>query len=390
MKFQLGCYVLVLLLALPSEVLAQKKKKGRQTALMEKTEQEIELSARALRIEMDDFFARFAGEVEAAADSIILLSDDPSVREQALRWKLYAIPVAQRAVMQRDPFGGMVDAAVLCIQMSDFFDHGKGKHAFGGHQEIAIRATAVLMDNIRRIAGTLSAERDISEGEDLLQSYAKEHPLQSMYFVRENALFLYEDYGAATKMGFKGIAETLTANMEDLMSRMNLYTENLPKQIRWQSELMVAEMSKAIEIEGKMDSVAQVMFGRTDSLVNGYLEQVNDLTDRSLAVVDSQRVIITGDITRERAIILQAVRKERLETIDAIQNEREIILDRLSEERVTAFAEIDRLTTKSIDQSMQEVDSLVDHIFNKIYLLAGLVFLAGLLFIFLARLIWRR
>ncbi len=224
MRF-LKCFLVIILSFAILPLFAQKK--GRQF-------QNIEISAHDLRLMMDDFFVRFAGEVEEAADHIIQFSPNNEVRQQALLWKLYAIPAAQRATMQRDPFGSLIDGAVLCMQMHDLFSVGNGKNLFSDHQSIVIESSAMLLAEIRKIAQSLSKNRDTNRGEALLRSYANTHPIQSIYFVRENAHYLFEDYVKVEKMGFKKIARELTADMEDLMNRMNVYTENIPKQIRWQ------------------------------------------------------------------------------------------------------------------------------------------------------------
>ncbi|MFT4580247.1 MAG: hypothetical protein ACI9UO_003103 [Nitrospinales bacterium] len=366
--------------------------------------QNIELPAHTLRMKMDDFFVRFAGEVELAADSIISLSSEPAERKQALRWKLYAIPAAQRSAMQRDPFGSLIDGAVLCIQMADFFSTGNGKDAFGEHQRIAIHSSENLIKEIRQIAQALSKNRNTNEGEMVLRQYAKDHPIQTIYFVRENAHYLFGAYIKAEKMGFKKIAKELTADMEDLMNRMNVYTENMPKQIRWQSELMMAELAEEMKREGTFDSLTNQVIAKTDTMVAIYFEKMNDMINHSLATVDSQRVIITKDIGLERAIVLETINRERLETMAELKRERATILNFVSAERAMIFNEMDSLTTdkielslqganklatQGIDASLAGADDLLDRFFRKIYMLFGVLFIGGIVFVFLVRVIWK-
>jgi hypothetical protein len=393
-------FFFILLLLLISSLLCAQKKDLKVGGGVQK----IELSSRALRLEMDDFFVQFAGEIEQAADSILLLSKEKSVREQALLWKTYAIPAAQRATMQRDPFSSLIDAAVLCFQMSDYFNKGKGENAFGAQQEIARKTIALLIDEIRSIGESLSKDRDISDGEALLRNYAKEHPLQSIYFVRKNAAYLSDTYLRVEKIGFKKLAKNVSANMEDLINRLNVYTENLPKQVRWQSELLIAELLNELEAEGKIDSMANLIFAKTDSLIAGQLNHINEMVNQSLAVVDSQRMLVTNDLVSEREIILQTVRKERLETLAELKRERAIILDFISEEKNAAFQKMDSLAagnidltlnginsiaSQNIDASFAETEQLLDQLFKRVYWVLGFVFVGGLVFVFLAQRIRR-
>ena len=84
--------VFVIMIGISSHSNSQKK--GKQTQLMKTQEQPIEISAFELRMNMNEFFILFSGIVEESADSIATSAQDPVINQNALLWKMYAIPTA--------------------------------------------------------------------------------------------------------------------------------------------------------------------------------------------------------------------------------------------------------------------------------------------------------
>jgi hypothetical protein len=93
---------------------------SRQTDMMERSEN-IEISSLELSNRLYIFNFRFAAIVENAADEIMEKTDDPLIRQNALSWKMNAIPVAQEAVFRMDPMAGLIEISTFSIQMEMFF-----------------------------------------------------------------------------------------------------------------------------------------------------------------------------------------------------------------------------------------------------------------------------
>ena len=81
------------------------------------------------------------------------------------------------------------------------------------------------------------------------------NPLRSLYFTRRSTLPLQAKLMEVEKVKLKAIAENITASFEELATRLNLYTESLPKQVRWQSEYLIGQMASSPEIKGRLDSL---------------------------------------------------------------------------------------------------------------------------------------
>ena len=82
-------FILILAFASQLAIAQQTKKKSAVTP----TGDTIEISTLELRLTMDDYFRGFARTVTEAADSIMYFSEDYRIDNQALLWKMNAIPV---------------------------------------------------------------------------------------------------------------------------------------------------------------------------------------------------------------------------------------------------------------------------------------------------------
>ena len=82
----------ILILALVSQIAIAQQKKKKSTVTP--SGNAIEISTLELRLTMYDYFRGFARKVTEAADSIMYFSDDFRIDNQALFWKMNAIPVA--------------------------------------------------------------------------------------------------------------------------------------------------------------------------------------------------------------------------------------------------------------------------------------------------------
>lgn len=177
-------WTLTILLLLSQLTIAQQKKKKS----VGPAGGEIEISLLELRETMNDFFYKFERTLTESADSIMLLSSNPSIDREALIWKMNAIPVANTAIYNSDPFLGFIDIAVFTYQMKMYFESGAGKDLFGDQKVIAIHALDILWEDLEKIGTNLVPDNDISEGVKSVIEFAEQHPITSSYFVRQSTI----------------------------------------------------------------------------------------------------------------------------------------------------------------------------------------------------------
>lgn len=304
---------------------------------------------------MNDFFFKFERSIAESADSIMKLSSDPSIDQEALIWKMNAIPIANNSIYNNDPFLGYIDMAVFTYQMKLYFEEGAGKGLFGDHQEIALRTVDSLWEDLLEIGRNLVPDNDISEGTRLVIEFAENHPLNSQYFVRQSTVPLMTKIQTVEKVTFKGLAEDMSQNLDQMRSQIGSYMEVLPKQVRWESEYLINKTMTDSEINSRFDSIT------------GLLERSVMVIESSPELIDTQREAAFQDIRGERIAVINALRLEREIILEEIKKERAIVLDELSKQltlqREATFRDLSALTNQSIKNSFDSMENIIDKVF---------------------------
>jgi len=351
------CIISIILVLASHVVTAQETKKQSNGSGREN----IEISQLELRATMSDFFYRFARTITESSDSIIRLSTDYAVDNAALSWKMNAIPVATGAVYNSDAFIGYIDMAVFIYQMKIFFESGAGKELFGNQQGIALRALDLLWEDLLDIGRDMVPDNDITDGTKAVTDFAEQHPISSLYFVRQSTIPLMTRIKSVEKVSFKELAVGMSESIDELSSQINAYMEVLPKQVRWESEYLINNILINPELNGRFDSLTQL------------LERTVVFAEASPDLIDSQR-----------NAAFEAIRQERMAILEEIRDERAIILAELSEQiteqREASFQELNNLTNSTFNNLDELVDKLFWRAFFLISFMMILVFIGIILY----------
>lgn len=352
---------LLFLLFLSHASLAQKKKKSS----VGPAGGVIELSPLELRETMNDFFYRFERSITESADSIIRASSDSRIDQEALIWKMNAIPVAIGSIYNNDPFLGYIDVAVFTYQMKLFFQEGAGKDLFGPHQQVAIRTLDMLWNEVLNIGRNLVPDNDISEGTKLVIEFAEQNPITSSYFVRKSTIPLMTKIQTVEKVTFKGLAVDMSQSLDGLRSQVSSYMEVLPKQVRWEAEYLLNNTLNNPELSSRIDSLSRL------------LEQSVLFIESSPELIDEQREEAFEDIRAERIAVLQAIRQERAIVLEELKSERAIIIGELSEEltkqREATIQDLTVLTNQSLEMTFNRMEDIIDKLYWRTVVLISIV-----------------
>jgi hypothetical protein len=343
-----------------------------QTPLM-KEAGGVQITASELRILTFEYSRYFSTSIELAADEIRASSTDPDIRYNALLWKSYATPAMQRAAFQRDPFAALIDMRAFLIQMMDYFTTGTGKDLFGPHQSIAVNTCNDLETIVMSLYRRTQPDRDSVRQDQQFSEWAAENPIDSPLFVRRSTRPLLSEITAMdAKGGMAGVAQ-INESMAGLTDRVETYTDILPKQIRWQGELLLHDYLGKKEVPGFFSDV----------------NTINNSADRIADFLDG----VEGLVAEERAIVLGELSARLDEAYAEIDRQRLAVTADLGEQREAIMTDIGMLTESTIDYTVVGVDKTVDRIFAKatrllIGLLLGLL-VVGAILIVLARLLRR-
>ena len=160
--------------------------------LLEQESPNAKVSSRQLRIVLDDLVLQYSSQVELAADQIIAENNDPQVRKNALMWKMNSIASCFQAASRRDPLGAYFDIWILNKQSLGLFEKSIAPPLFGDSQPIAISATQEIEAIMTAVLDLIGD--DLPVNEVFANTFAREHPINDLYFQRASITANYTQY----------------------------------------------------------------------------------------------------------------------------------------------------------------------------------------------------
>ncbi len=296
-----------------------------------------QLTNEQIRVRVYEFGDHFSAAVEQAADEIMNHTSDPIIRRQALLWKMHAIPASHKAIFHSDPVVSLIDIWALCVQMVHYFTEGVGKNLFGQLQPIAIRASEHLIIKIKKVANAATGRQDTDRADAFFPPWIKEHPIQDHLFTRvSTTALLLEMKGETAKGAFSSIV-SLDETASIIAERMTVYSAHMPKQARWEAELLYEDLINSTELV------------------------------KALGNVDSH----TKSIARLASVVEQAP---------------DMLRQDLKHERMAAMKDIETIAMNAINKSSSQMKDLIDHAFLRgvqLTLFLGALLLGCVFIIFL-------
>ena len=341
----------------------------RQTEIMEKTGK-VGVSAAALRARVNELVDRFAGRIEQTADRIIAETEDGGIRRRALFLKVDAIPAVYTAGFRADPLAAAVDVWVFAFQFNQYGASDTGRNAFGAQQPLVLNCARDLLadaDAVIRAVVTRPEHFDTARGR--VESWAKAHPVDHAFSSRASGATVLIDLRSDDRDVFVTVG-AVSDLIEDLSERMNRYAAQLPKQARWQAEILVGDLAGAHSLESAfgdlhdMGSAVQRATAHLDDLP-GLLDIQRDIlaTERRalLADVNGQRQRTLEYMTAERLAIVSAGHDERVAIVAAVREERLALVAALRQERIETVVELEAMKNRGVDSALAGFRDLVDY-----------------------------
>jgi hypothetical protein len=346
----------------------------RQTRLMKTSNMTI--SSAQLRVQVRSLAGRFSGLMEDAGSQALMLTDDPARKRGVLLWLSNGIPAMQQALFQPDPLAALIDAQFLIAQMRIYFDAPIEHELPPEYLKIADRALDEMESDIRLIVDNAGPETDYEAGRTFIYEAARDNPTDSSFTARQGSAAMLAEFTARAGGGALKSIGSITETVEDLVARIDLNAEYVPKFARWQAQLLILDDIKGDEdYEAVISAVQQL---QQLELVAAFLEDLDPLianlpdlvADEREAVLDAvhaylretlvfvelqRTTLMHEDVRTEREAILAAVREERLAVLAAISEERRIVLKAISQERGAVFADLNALMDEAFTREVNKL-----------------------------------
>jgi hypothetical protein len=361
----------------------------RQEGLLEEAVPDSKISSRKLRAMITEYVPSYAHKIESTADLILAQSQDPAIRQNALLWKINAISAGFGAASRPDPLASYVDLWVLTRQMGDMFNSHATQPYFGPWQAEAIASCRELDHRLLEINDILGSH--LNYVPKFVDKTASQYPMSDLYFQRAPLATQNIEKLAEPNREILHVLTSMQDDVKDMQRLSALYAEFIPKQARWQAELLALTvhqtpvMKSALEELGlASQSMSQLAFSA------GQLQGTVDREFQRLpSLVDQQRRLATVDLERVQSSTIAELRLEREAVIQAIHEEQLAVSEWVKATANSTADRADVIVQKGIYQSEDVAERMLDRM--TLYgctLLAAAVVL-GLLFVLWFRLVTR-
>ena len=114
--------------------------------------------------------------------------------------------------------------------------------------------------------------------------------------------------------------KTLAEGLGDFTARLDSYNVYLPKQARWQAELLLTDFTHDPQISAALSNFA--VLSDSAAKASGNIDQMPELVDQTRkafkADVDDERLSAQAFLREELLKTLYALQQERIATMDAV------------------------------------------------------------------------
>jgi hypothetical protein len=372
--------------------------------LLEHQTDSSNLTSSELRSIIDDLVLQYSNRLELAADKIMEQNRDPEIRRHALMWKINGIAACFQAATRRDPVASFLDIWILNKQSLTLFQSDAEERWFGDSQPIAVENAMRMEAALRAIHERLGKDFPIDEG--FAAQFASDYPIDSLYFDRASIAEHYTEYIEKIKTqnrDLRQVAGSVDDQLDQLQKLSAMYAEFLPKQARWQAELLVVEtlddrMFQSLVADANLAAESAASIAGTIGSLPSLVAEESQMLRQAV----SQERIATLDAAKQMQVdTLEKLEQERTSVLQAVQQEREIVLQTLRQERIAAtndllnfgstiVKQIDTSADGKIEMVANESREIADHVVLRIAELGGALGLAFLLLLGMHRGINRR
>jgi hypothetical protein len=342
----------------------------RQTKLMRTTKMTV--SAAALRVQVRSLASRFSGLMEEAGEEVLDNETDLERRRNALLWLTNGIPVMQQALFQPDPLAALVDAWFLIAQMRNYFENATVDDGMPRqYVRLAFRVLDEMEADLKIIIDNAGPDTSYERGRELVYEKAADFPIDESFASRRGSAVFLAEFTARAGGGALRSIGSVTETVEDLVARIDVNAEYIPKLARWQAMLLALDggydtLPASVEnleylelVAGEVERLTPLIESLPDLVADervAVLEALDVYLRNTMAFVDRQRAtLVRDDVRAEREAVLAAIQAERIAVLDAIAEERAIVLDALRAERAATFEDLDALMDNAFSREVNKM-----------------------------------
>ncbi|MCK5104332.1 MAG: hypothetical protein KAQ62_28855 [Cyclobacteriaceae bacterium] len=332
-----------------------------------------------MRLRLSDYFIHYTSILEEEADKIYFGTNNLEIKRAALMWKIYGISAMNKAINMPDPIASFYNAWPFTKQIIIFFEEGEGKEKFGPFHKDAVQLSRYFESKLDTILIDMTDIANFDLMEPQIDNWVAEHyPIQDFYFTRESTLEDFARWLGEEHLGLGKSVVTITEEVKELSNKINLYTDLVPRQARWQIDYAILNYLQDTTLTSRIDKLITSM-DRITKVIEMTPDVIEYNRDATLRDIDEQREKSLQFLIGERKAFINEIRKERVEVISKIIAERKAVLEELKNERAIVLEEIKGMSSDLVLQTGSEIERIVDKIFWRLTLISIIIGLSLIL-----------
>jgi hypothetical protein len=332
-----------------------------------------------------------SGSIVEAADRIRAGSTNRVIRREALLWKLEGVPALRETLFRPNPVTALLDSWALAWQMVDYFESGPGAEALGSSAEIAAGACRYLEGQIETVSASMTHSGDVADVRRQVRKWAKENPIQDSIASRESILSQVTEVEIRQAFPVAEMVGTLAVTLDDLSRRIDVHTDQLLDQARWQAELLMIDWA----VDYRLDRVTLLAEDAAASIheIEATVEELTPQVEATLEVAQSAPQLMSKERTaalaaadEEISRTIRFIHEERIEALQYLSREREEAVrdlkETILEERLILTADLERISLEAVERASLRAAQLSGAILIVVLTaIVGLLYLARRIFI---------
>lgn len=306
------------------------------------------LSQGALRVRVRDCARRFPAQLEEAADEVGQGPLTPAQHQRLLEFKANGPPVLQSVLLQPDAVAALLDGWALLYQLRDSLVPAA---ANSQHMADAVRDIEAMAGELAALWGQLTGNPDTGPARARVAKWARAHPLHGSLLARDSPAPLLAGFMDRSNESLMKAAGSALEDVQDLITRVDLYAVSLPRQARWQAEAAVGDLTRS-------PAATAATIALQDAVA--LLEPLSRLADQTSTLVARERTAVLADLDRKtrglEAFISSELSRERQAVFAGIAAERDATLRQTSTVMETL---VDRASDRAIDRVFDRLSGLL-------------------------------
>ena len=258
--------------------------------------------------------------IENASDKIVEQADERKIKRNAVIWKVRTIEKLKQTLFEDDPYNIIIDQWTLVVQTKQFFQTDAGKKMFGRWQPIALAAYDEIQLHIHNSAKRFFPAKQIPQIHRQLEEWAKRNPIKDALAITDvrpeivvepgkkplidlNPLLKLSGKPFLTLTGLSKTERDLT-QVKLLLAKAAVIAEFLPRQIRWETELMLYDVESRETVEVALAEFQKVSnaFKKLTDTVDGLPEEFRKTLDDTFKQIDKRQGDLQETITQAREL----------------------------------------------------------------------------------------